>query len=163
MEQVPCPRCQAELAAYDRRKRQYQDENGDRHPLSIRRLRCQNPDCRRLHVELPDFLLPYKRYAVKVMAAVLAGTASVAPLEESTRWRWRNWYRRLIGYFQGVIASIWRQTQETARTLLASPNKTVPVRLDSGAPGLSELVRLTVNSGNWVTTRSAVVAGPLTL
>jgi len=163
MEQVPCPKCQGELAAYDRRKRPYLDENGDKHPLSVRRLRCQNQQCRRLHTELPDFLVPYKRYAATVFAAVLSGTAPVAPLEESTRWRWRNWYRRLLGYFLGVYASLRRQMQETARTLLASPKTPAVVPLLEANPGLSELVRLAVNSGNWVTTRSAVVTGPLAL
>lgn len=164
MEQnVCCPCCQSALKPYDRRERKCRDENGDWQVLVIRRLRCQNPHCQRLHAELPDYLVPYKRYKVGVIAAVLGGTAQVAPLEESTRQCWRVWYRQMHDHLLGVAASIRRQFQETAQILLASPNLETfsfqnPNRLD-----LVELVKLAVNSGNWITTRSAMVTGPLAL
>ena len=88
MEQIPCPHCQGELQPYDRRNRKYKDEQGDWTILVIRRLRCRNPQCRRIHAELPDILVPYKRYGVCIIQAVLTGNALAAPAEESTRWRW---------------------------------------------------------------------------
>jgi hypothetical protein len=164
MEQnVSCPCCQDALNPYDRRDRKCRDENGDWQVLAIRRLRCQNPRCRRIHAELPDFLVPYKRYQVGVIAAVLGGTARIAPLEESTRQRWRAWYDRLREHLLGVAASIRRQMQEAARTLLASPNTEIFPIPETDLPSLADLVRLAVNSGNWLTTRSAMVTGPLAL
>jgi hypothetical protein len=164
MEQIPCPYCQSQLEPYDRRNRKYQNITGDQKILVIRRLRCCNPRCRRIHAELPDFLVPYKRYAIDVIAAVLSGTAAIAPAEESTRQRWKNWYRQIRDHLLGVAASVRRNLQEINRTLLASPIRNSPfeISLLTGF-GLSELVRLAVNTGNWITTRSAMVTGPLAL
>lgn len=164
MEQnLCCPCCQAALNPYDRRDRKCRDENGDWRVLVIRRLRCKNPRCRRIHVELPDFLVPYKRYQVGVIAAVLGGTARIAPLEESTRQRWRVWYGRLRNHLLGVAASVQRQLQEAAQTLLASPTLEAITSPNPDMLNLADLVRLAVNSGNWITTRSAMVTGPLAL
>lgn len=163
MEQIPCPYCQSVLDHYDRRDRKYRDINGDQKALVIRRLRCCNLQCRRIHAELPDFLVPYKRYAVDVITAVLTGTAFVAPTEETTRQRWQVWYFQIRDHLLGVATSVRRNLQEIARTLLASPStKSFEVPPLSGL-SLAELVRLTVNSGNWITTRSAMVSGPLAL
>lgn len=163
MEQNYCPHCEARLNPYDRRDRKCRDGNGDWKVLVIRRLRCANPLCRRIHTELPDFLVPYKRYQISAIESVLAGTAQVAPLEESTRQRWRRWYRILRDHLLGVAASVRRHLQETVRTLLASPNSSpITTPLLDGMK-LTELVRLTVNTGNWITTRSAMVTGIRTL
>ncbi len=162
MEQISCPHCQSVLDPYDRRDRKYRDINGDQKTLVIRRLRCCNPKCQRIHAELPDFLVPYKRYAVDVIAAVLARTAVVAPTEETTRRRWQIWYLQIRDHLFGVATSVRRNLQEIARTLLASPT----IKSSFAVPpltglNLAELVRLAVNSGNWITTRSAMVSGPL--
>ena len=164
MEQIPCPRCQSQLDAYDRRDRKYRNINGDQKILVIRRLRCCNPRCRRIHAELPDFLVPYKRYAVDVITGVLTGTAIVAPTEESTRQRWKIWHRQIRDHLLGVAASVRRNLQEINRTLLASPLEKSPFEIPLLTDlGLAELVRLAVNTGNWITTRSAMVTGPLAL
>ncbi|MEW5785724.1 MAG: DUF6431 domain-containing protein, partial [Bacillota bacterium] len=42
------------------RKRTFINEAGEREILIIRRLRCKN--CKRVHHELPDIIVPYKRY-----------------------------------------------------------------------------------------------------
>ena len=164
MEQIPCPHCQSVLDPYDRRDRKYRDINGDQKTLVIRRLRCRNPQCRRIHAELPDFLVPYKRYAIDVITAVLTGSAVVAPTEEATRQRWKIWYLQIRDHLLGVATSIRRNLQEIVRTLLASP----AIKSSCEVPpltglNLAGLVRLAVNSGNWITTRSAMVSGPLAL
>jgi hypothetical protein len=164
MEQnVCCPYCQSTLNPYDRRDRKCRNENGDWQVLVVRRLRCQNPRCQRIHTELPDILVPYKRYQVGVIAAVLGGCARIAPLEESTRQRWRAWYGRIREHLLGVAASVHRWLQEAARNLPASPNSETFTIPESDMLTLPDLVRLAVNSGNWITTRSAMVTGPLAL
>ena len=163
MEQITCPHCLSELFPYDRRDRKYRDQNGDWKILVIRRLRCSNLRCRRIHAELPDFLVPYKRYTVSSIEAVLTGTAQVTPVEESTRQRWKRWYRQLRNHFLGVARSVWRKQAEITRTLFASPTIEGSSIWDEISFSLAELVRLTVNSGNWLTTRTALVTGPLAL
>ncbi len=163
MEQIPCPHCQERLRPYDRRSRKYVDIAGDWRVLVIRRLRCSNPRCRRIHAELPEFVVPYKRYGVGSIEAVLTGVAKAAPAEESTRWRWRAWHRQLREHFLGVARSVWRHGAEIARTLLASPTESSSTTRNCIVWPLAALVRLAVNSGNWITTRSAMVTGPLAL
>jgi len=107
--------------------------------------------------------VPYKRYQVSAIESVLTGTAQIAPLDETTRQRWRRWYQILRDHLLGVAASFRRHLQETARTLLASPNPSPITTLSLDGLNLTELVRLTVNTGNWITTRSAMVARVRTL
>jgi len=163
MEAIPCPHCQGELQPYDRRDRKYKDEQGDWKILVIRRLRCRNPQCRRIHAELPDILVPYKRYGVCSIQARTDRNCPGCTAEESTRWRWKTWYRQLRNHFLGVAQSIWRHQAEVTRTLLASPTSNPTFFWNEAAWSLAELVRMTVNSGNWLTTRTALVAGPLAL
>ena len=42
----------------------------------IRRLKCSNDKCRRLHNELPDFLCPYKHYDAGLIEDVADGVVS---------------------------------------------------------------------------------------
>lgn len=55
-----CPVCDEILLCRDRRIRKYQDVDGNKHTLRIRRMKCST--CKRLHNELPDFLVPYKQH-----------------------------------------------------------------------------------------------------
>ena len=74
------------------------------------------------------------------------------------------WYKQIAGPSSGRCSFVNRILQETARVLLASPSirspHVIPLLTDLS---LAELVRLTVNTGNWITTRSAIVTGPLSL
>lgn len=51
-----CPVCGQLLSGYDRRARHIIDSLGNVHWFSLRRLRCNN--CKKLHLELPDFMRP---------------------------------------------------------------------------------------------------------
>jgi hypothetical protein len=57
---------------------------------------CTNPDCKKTHVVIPDFLCPYKRYVgAEIEASVEARNNKAAvntttEAEESTIRRWRN-------------------------------------------------------------------------
>ncbi|MCL6611609.1 MAG: DUF6431 domain-containing protein [Peptococcaceae bacterium] len=62
-EQISCPCCNGPLKVCGSRRRKYVNGTGDTIVLVIRRLRCRN--CGRLHHELPDILVPYKRYGSK--------------------------------------------------------------------------------------------------
>ncbi|WP_445349419.1 DUF6431 domain-containing protein [Desulforudis sp. DRI-14] len=59
-EQIPCPCCSGHLKVIGSRKRSCIDSLGDKIVLIIRRLGCVA--CHRIHHELPDMLVPYKRF-----------------------------------------------------------------------------------------------------
>ncbi|NLM79479.1 MAG: hypothetical protein GX173_15600 [Ruminococcaceae bacterium] len=130
---MPCPVCQGLLKYYDRRKRKALNGRGEQEVYSLRRLRCCS--CKRLHLELPWFLIPYKRYRLEVIEEVIAGRAEQAPVEERTRQKIKAWYRQIKTHFLGV----WRFCITHG---FASPKL---------SPILTTYVRATVNSGFWPT------------
>ena len=129
--------------------------DGDRRTLIIRRLRCGK--CGRLHHELPDIVVPYKRYDADTIEEVLSEkeTNPSFPCETSTAVRLRVWFLLLRSYFEGTIRALsflYRQDmalQEELATLACLE----PADLENG--WLKRLVRVIVNSGRWQQTRSA--------
>lgn len=57
-----CPDCGKTLEYRDERPRVYKKDAGERKIIFVRRLFCRQ--CRKLHVELPDFLEKNKQYTV---------------------------------------------------------------------------------------------------
>ena len=101
--------------------------------LLLRRLRCTH--CKKLHTELPDFLVPYKRYSRKCIEDVLSGSRTGSPDDERTRGKIRRWYRQIRSYLDGIWKRLVTQT-------FASPKK---------IPSFLEMVTAAVNSGFWTT------------
>ncbi|WP_235549875.1 DUF6431 domain-containing protein [Paenibacillus sp. Soil766] len=103
---VPCPCCGEELKVIGSRKRISRNATGEAKVLSLRRLRCNG--CRKIHHELPDCLVPYKRYESTCLEEVVseeeAGTVVAA--DDSTLYRWRSWYNELTAYWCGALFSI---------------------------------------------------------
>ena len=95
--ELSCPCCGGALKYRDRRQRKARDESGDWVIYQLRRLRCQG--CGKLHTELPDFLLPYKRYCRAVFETVLFSKKAPIPVELRTHGKFRAWYRKLQEYF----------------------------------------------------------------
>lgn len=105
--EITCPCCGGVLQYRDRRQRKARDESGAWVIYHLRRLRCLS--CGRLHTELPDFLLPYKRYCRAVFEAVLSGKKPAIPLELRTHGKFRAWYRRLQATFESWKARMTQQ------------------------------------------------------
>ncbi|MCL6559905.1 MAG: DUF6431 domain-containing protein [Firmicutes bacterium] len=129
--------------------------------LVIRRLRCRN--CGRLHHELPDILVPYKRYGSESVEAVVNGKADLTvTADESTIGRWRNWFLELINYFLGCLESIAiRHGRESVESAPPFPKSTLQRIWHhvGDAPGwLARVVRPVANSNLWVHTRSAFLS-----
>ena len=84
--------------------------DGDRRTLIIRRLRCGR--CVRLHHELPDIVVPYKRYDADTIEEVLSEkeTNPSFPCETSTAVRLRVWFLLLRSYFEGTIICNKKET-----------------------------------------------------
>ncbi|MDI9476659.1 MAG: DUF6431 domain-containing protein [Bacillota bacterium] len=83
-----CPDCDQILSGYDGRRRHVIDSSGAVLWFRLRRLRC--PDCKKLHIELPDFMVPQKHYEGWVIDEALAGRFEACPADDSTIRRWKK-------------------------------------------------------------------------
>ncbi|MDA8206224.1 MAG: DUF6431 domain-containing protein [Thermaerobacter sp.] len=154
-----CPLCEASLTVIGSRPRTRRPPDGTRQILVIRRLRCAA--CRRIHHELPDCLVPYKRYdAESLETFAMEGRAGAIAADESTLQRWEAWFRAWFRYVNGCWTALdARQPQETGE---APPFPAVlPRRAPwpiGAAPGwLARVVRRLVEAALWRQTRSALV------
>jgi hypothetical protein len=74
------------------RPRKYLQEDASQVILIIRRLRCM--ECNKIHHELPDILVPYKRYKSECIEAVVVEKkqyhAGTVACDESTLHQWKT-------------------------------------------------------------------------
>ena len=74
---------------------------------------------KRIHHELPDCLVPYKRYDAKNLEtfAMEGHTAAIAA-DESTLHRWESWFDAWFLYVRGCWAALdARQQEQTGEAL----------------------------------------------
>ena len=155
-ETAHCTCCDGRLVVVGSRKRFLIQPDGNKIWLVIRRLYCTH--CNRTHHELPDMVMPYKRYSTQAVEEILSGTAS-APVpvacENSTIRRIRIWFFLLRSYFESCLQSL-KQLFRTDADFLIEIDKMVPLEVATLPAGwLRCLVRILVNSGRWRQTRSA--------
>jgi hypothetical protein len=158
-EVVPSPCCGEPRRIIGSRQRKVLDEAGESRILCIRRLRCGS--CRRIHHELPDCLVPYKRYEASCVENGIATEVEELGIaaDNSTLCRWRSWLNELITYFLGCLASI--AIRFHLDTVKPSSDASQPAHHRLGhyvgdAPGwLARTVRSVSNSNLWLHTRSA--------
>ena len=127
----------------------------------IRRLRCSQ--CKRVHHELPDILVPYKRYGSESIEAVVSeeDTLTVAA-DESTIRRWKRWFLELSTYFAGALVSIviclGAESAEGRFNLPQSSLQRIWQHVGDAPRWLARTVRPIVNANYWVQTRSAFLS-----
>ena len=152
-----CPLCNASLTVIGSRPRTRRPPDGSRQILIIRRLQCE--ECRRIHHELPDCLVPYKRYdAESLETFAMEGRAAAIAADESTLQRWEAWFSAWVLYVSGCWTALdARQPQEMGEALpfpAGLPRR--PPGPIVAAPGwLARLVRRLVEAALWRQTRSA--------
>ena len=140
------------------RKRKYYNKAGELIVIVIRILRCSN--CNKIHHELPDILVPYKRYDSESIEAVVNGNDNLdVAADDSTIARWKSWFKAISSHFIGCMISVAaRYEKETVIDLSILP-KSVLNRIfhfvDATPSWLSRIVRIVGNSNNWIHTRSA--------
>jgi hypothetical protein len=83
-----CPVCGLLLSGYDTRRRHVIDGGGVIHWFALRRLRC--PNCKKLHLEMPDFIKYKKHYDVKTITTAIESRLNDCPADDSTIRRWRQ-------------------------------------------------------------------------
>jgi ribosomal protein S13 len=121
-----------------RRKRELILQTGDKITLKIRRLKCNQ--CKKIHHELPDNVVPYKRHCLPTIDSIITAKDDIACCEESTISRINAWWSNLQQYQKRVKASL----KEKYGIGFSSAKK------------LPEIVRALVNSHLWPGTRSAL-------
>jgi hypothetical protein len=156
-ENNPCPICEQELKVIGSRIRGLIEFSGEKKKLVIRRLRCIG--CRRIHHELPDIIVPYKRYSCEAIEFIISPSMESEnnyPCELSTAVRLKIWFYLLREYFKNSLISLTflhacdKGLCKEIRWLISRLNNS------SGVTGwLKKLVRYIVNSGRWLHTRSA--------
>lgn len=128
-------------------------DSGDRAKLIIRRLRCEA--CERIHHELPDLLVPYKRYDAQSMeGAVSEPLCTFTAADESTLRRWRCWFAAWAVYAAGCLQSISIRFALPVAGPSAAPQSALHRlgRFIGDAPGwLKRAVRPIANSNLWIT------------
>lgn len=159
-----CPCCEEPLEKVSgSRPRVWYRSSGDRDKLIIRRLYCEQ--CEQIHHELPDVLIPYKHYGTESIEPVIddADPIDVAA-DESTLYRWREWFEMWGPYAVGCLTSIaLRFELDLPVGISSGPPQTVLRRMGrdkrTSAGWLAKVVRPIVNVHLWVQTRFAFLAG----
>ena len=152
-----CPICSSELSVSGSRRRGLIEYSGEKKILKIRRLWCDR--CRRTHHELPDLIVPYKRYSTEAIENILTDkpkNADDSPCELSTAKRIKFWFFLLREYCESTLESLmehWKNDREIISEIL----RLLPLSEYQyfSAGWLANLVRLLVNSNRWLHTRSA--------
>ena len=142
------------------RPRTWIRSSGEEAKLIIRRLRCQ--DCRRIHHELPDLLVPYRRYESASIERTLEDPeAAGVAADESTLYRWRQWFAAWAVYAAGCLGSIAQRFQVPVSGS-SGPTQSVLHRIGhfvGNAPGwLARVVRPLTNLHLWIHTRFAFLS-----
>ncbi|WP_262362270.1 DUF6431 domain-containing protein [Robertmurraya massiliosenegalensis] len=106
MGRIPSPCCGKSMRVIDTRNRKSKEGSGKTKIYNIRRLRCGQ--CRRIHHEMPDFLVPYKRYE-----SVLSNPSMHdVPADESIWFRWHKWFDSFVDYWINCFISIMLRTKQ---------------------------------------------------
>jgi len=100
-----CPICQSVLSMRATRQRVWWKGEEDKEILLIRRLYCDK--CERIHHELPDCLVPYKRYGADIIENIANGQAAEdAPCPEGAVRRLREWWAAVKLYFLHILLTL---------------------------------------------------------
>ncbi|WP_275591438.1 DUF6431 domain-containing protein [Neobacillus cucumis] len=160
---IPSPCCGKSMSVIGTRDRKSKERSGETKVYNIRRLKCDN--CGRIHHELPDFLVPYKRYDSESIEMVLSNPSNHdIPADESTLFRWNEWFKSFLDYWVGCLISIMHQTkQENIPLDLRSVNSETALQrlgrlVGNASRWLARIVRPIVNINLWLHTRSAFLS-----
>jgi len=126
-------------------KRHYRTEDGEKHWIRIRRLRCK--ECGKIHRQLPDAILPYKHYLAQVIENVLENMEP-EPTEPdaSTLARWRAWFAWVTAVLEAVLLSIQIQVMGLLQKLFGD-EMPLSARRTKGGSWLSDSMRQSINAG----------------
>lgn len=149
-----CPVCGEPLVYRDSCERGMLLEGHERRVYRIRRLKC--PECGKLHRELPDFLAPFKQYAVEIISGVLDGIvtsgdedSSDYPCEE-TMSRWHHWLAANQLRIDGYLKSVGYCLLDFSEELLISGMSLLAELRSSTQEWLETILHFIYNSGGFL-------------
>ncbi len=160
-EVVPCPCCGEKLVVIGSRQRKLATACGEQRLLIVRRLRCLQ--CRKVHHELPDCIVPYKRYESECVEQVLAEPASSSvAADDATLRRWKCWFKETRTYLLGALRSIAIRYHQDPAEKPSIPSQSAHHgigRMTTDSRGwLARIVRSVTNANLWLHTRSAFLS-----
>ena len=158
-EVLPCPCCHGHLVVIGSRRRGYIQSSGEKTLLVIRRLRCEV--CRKIHHELPNILVPYKRYDAASIEETVSQPKPAVAADESTLLRLRQWFAAWSTYAVGCLAAVAHRfdlpVQESS-TPSQSPLQIIGRFVGDADGWLARVVRPIANTHLWIHTRSACLS-----
>jgi hypothetical protein len=120
------------LEMFGARLRGLIDSVGTKLKLIIRRLYC--PKCDRIHHELPDCIVPYKRHCAGTIEKIISGTKETGPVtDDRTVQRIIAWWKVMLPYFSGILNGL---TQKHG-VQFGNP------------PAFKEIIRAVVGANHW--------------
>ena len=137
-EASTCPLCCGNLKVIGIRDRRTICRDGGREIYVIRRLCCKF--CRKIHHELPDMIMPYKRHCADTIEKIIGGDVADVCCDFVTEYRIKAWRAAILLYFERVKLSL-----ETKFGVLF-PSALTP----------RKIIRAIVNTNLWVHTRTAM-------
>ena len=127
-----CPICGELLLFRSWRSRGIIDSDGKKIKFFIRRMSCA--PCNRIHHELPDCMVPYKRHCAETIEKITSGRHENAPCEGRTINRILAWWCIVLPYFLNILKSL-----------------TEKHKIEFNAPPVfRETIRAVANSNGWV-------------
>ena len=158
-EVISCPCCHERLKVIGSRRRGFVESSGNRKILVIRRLKCEV--CRRIHHELPNILVPFKRYDAASIEEIVVCPEPAVAADESTLRRLRAWFAAWIVYARQCLAAIARQLRLSVEEVSGLPQSSLQSngpRVEKGPGWLKQFVRPIANMNLWIQTRSAFLS-----
>jgi len=156
-EKSICPLCShSDLKVIGSRKRTVLSSKGEKLAVVIRRLRCSK--CNRIHHELPDILVPYKRYSSTCIEAIIEGKGDEICCENSSIYRVKEWFGYIMGYIAGSLGAIAAKMGIEIEVKEKSTFQRIKAYVGKEKGWLARAVRTIANTNNWVHTRSAFMS-----
>jgi hypothetical protein len=165
-----CPYCGSYLEHHSRVIRVVTNITGIKNSYSIRVLKCVNEACpSKYHRELPDFIVPYRRYdAQSIEEAIdLRDSRSTVAADEATIQRWRKWVvlngTHMLMALLSVIATMENSGTPSSlaneKTHPGNPSQVIKKIIGQTSGWLGVSTRILVNSSKWRFNRSAFLTG----
>lgn len=85
---ISCPVCNAEMKVRGSKGRYIKTGGGDKLLFNLRQLNC--PVCKKIHLEIPDLIQPFRQYEQATIVAVQSGDVADFAGDNSTVRYWQG-------------------------------------------------------------------------